>query len=154
MAFQYPWLWDRSHSPIQLNVSMTHISRLKEDKGFRLSIHWDLSSRIQGRGFRGLFTFHGDGVIIGAVLWLDPVGEERPQLRLECWEDPRRRRLLRVSRTSSIPVSRHFSLQRRLSSASTRQHRQVCAARVKSRGVRKLRTYRASSLGNSDMKSR
>ena len=93
--------------------------------------------------------------MIGALFWLDPVvGEERPQLRDEWWEDPRRRRLFRVSRTSSIPASRHFSRQRRLSSAKTLQQRQVCAARVKSRGVRKLRTYRASSLGSSDMKSR
>jgi len=50
--------------------------------------------------------------MIGALFKLDPVvGEERPQLRDEWWEDPRRRRLFRVSRTSSIPASRHFSRQ-------------------------------------------
>ena len=99
-------------------------------------------------------AFHGDGVIIGAVFWFDPEGDERPQLRGGWWEDPRRRRLFSVSRTSSIPASRHFSLQSRLSSAKTLQQRQVCAARVKSRGVRKLSTYRASSLGSNEMKSR
>lgn len=85
--------------------------------------------------------------------WLAADELDRPQLE-EMWEDPRKRRLFMVSLTSSIPASRHFSLQRRLSSARILQQRQVCAARVRSRGVRKLSTYSANSLGRSEMKSR
>ena len=59
-----------------------------------------------------------------------------------------------ISFTSSErPASRHFSLHRRLSSAKIRQYRQVCAARSKSRGCRKDKTYKASSFGNNEIKS-
>ena len=56
--------------------------------------------------------------------------------------------------SSERPASRHFSLQSRLSSAKIRQYRHVWAARSKSRGWRKDRTYKASSFGNNEIKSR
>ena len=55
--------------------------------------------------------------------------------------------------SSERPASRHFSLHRRLSSAKIRQYRQVCAARSKSRGCKKDKTYKASSFGNNEIKS-
>jgi hypothetical protein len=49
-----------------------------------------------------------------------------------------------VSRTSSIPASRHFSRHKRLSSARNRQLRHVWAARRRSRGSRNDSTYSAN----------
>lgn len=54
------------------------------------------------------------------------------------------RLLWRYSRTSSIPASRHFSLQRRLSSARNLQVWQVCAALNRSLGSRKDNTWSAN----------
>lgn len=52
-----------------------------------------------------------------------------------------------------MPASRHFSFHKRLSSANIRQLWQVCAALSKSFGSRKDNTFKASSFGNSEMKS-
>src|SRR6218665_995773 len=59
-----------------------------------------------------------------------------------------------ASGSRSRPSSRHFSLQSRLSSHSTRQAWHVCEALSKSCGDKYERTWRASSLGSSEIKSR
>lgn len=71
-----------------------------------------------------------------------------------CFELLFLKRSTMVSLSSKRPSSRHFSRQRRLSSQRILQHRQVWAALTRSLGSKKLKTYKASSLGKRLMKSR